>query len=288
MRYDNVSVDGKVGFKEIGHKYSLLTNDKFKFKSVTTIIKDYHEKFDELYHADRMSKKKTSVYYGKDPKDIIDLWKRKAKKAADEGTLLHAYGEDLLNNKKDLTVPKHLVKSKWVPKIVTKLYNDGYKLAKTELLVYSEVLNLAGQSDILFKKLSGHTDIDKKEIYDYFIFDWKFLGKKIEMKSYYNPYTRQYKKMMKPFHHLLDCNWIHYSIQLAIYQTLTGEPSRVKEKVLVIVNDDEYNLVPCYPMRVFWDESKQLQAVYEIFNGKVYDSRIDKIINKWPGDIKGR
>ncbi len=288
MKYDNESVDGKVAFKEKGHKYFFKDNKDFKFNSVTTVIKDFHEKFDGKHHAERLSKKPTSVYYEMETSDILDMWRRKAEKASAEGTLLHAYGEDLLNKKEDIVVPNHLQKSSWVPGIVTKLYNDGYELAKTELLVYSEILGLAGQSDIIFKKLVGHTDIDEKPIYDYFIFDWKFLGKRIAMKSYYNPYTRKYKKMMKPFHHLMDCNWIHYSIQLAIYQTLSGDAQRIKEKVLIIVNDDEYNLVPCYPMRVFWDENSELQAVYEIYNGKVYDSRIDRIISKWPKDVKGR
>ena len=55
-----------------------------------------------------------------------------------------------------------------------------------------------------------------------------------------------------------------------------------------MVNDDNFELVPAYPMRVFWDSNLQLQAVYETWNGKFYDSRIDKLVNKWPEDVKGR
>jgi len=58
--------------------------------------------------------------------------------------------------------------------------------------------------------------------------------------------------------------------------------------VLIIVYDDRYELVPCYPMRVFWDTENNLQAVYEMFNGKFYDSRTDSIIRTWPKDIVGR
>jgi hypothetical protein len=69
---------------------------------------------------------------------------------------------------------------------------------------------------------------------------------------------------------------------------MSGDPEKIKEKVLVVVYDDKYEFVPCYPMRVFWDTNNNLQAVYEIYNGKVYDSRVDVLLDKWPDDIKGR
>jgi len=276
MKYDNESPDGVVGFMELGHRYEYTDTRKKIGSSVTTIIKDYHDEFITDEVAKKVSTIESSQYYGMDPEDIKKLWIRKS----EEGTELHAYGEALLQ-RQDPTVPD-LPKAKWVPEIVDDLLSN-YELAKAELLVYSEILDLAGQSDILLKKKWGdETD------YKYSIYDWKFLGKELEMTSYYNPFTRRFKMMSDPFHHLKDCNWIHYSIQLAIYQTLTGDPARIREKVLVVVNDDKYSLIPAYPMRVFWDEDLNLQAVYEIYNGKYYDSRVDKLCNTWPTDIKGR
>jgi hypothetical protein len=73
-----------------------------------------------------------------------------------------------------------------------------------------------------------------------------------------------------------------------MYQTLIGTPEKIKEKVLICVYDDNYEYMPAYPMRIFWDENLNLQAVYEIWNGKVYDSRVDKLLKHWPTDIKGR
>ncbi len=282
MEYDNISIDGKVVFFEEGHKYKLVDDNSFKFSSVTTQLKNYHESFDAIGISEKMSKKAGSVYFEMDPADIREMWKKKGMKASGEGTILHAYGEDLLNGKTP-EIPV-LTKAKWVPKAIEEMKEKmGYELAKTELLVYSKILQLAGQSDIILKKKWG-----KDEDYSYAIYDWKFLGKPIQKKSFYNPGSGQYKKMYHPFHHLLDCNWIHYSIQLAIYQTMSGDPVKIKEKVLVVVYDDKYEFVPCYPMRVFWDTNNNLQAVYEIFNGKIYDSRVDKILDKWPSDIAGR
>lgn len=282
MEYDNISIDKKVVFFEKGHKYKLLEDDRFKFSSVTTQLKHYYEAFDAVGISEKVSQKEGSIYFEMDPADIREMWKKKGMKASSEGTLLHMYGEDLLNGK-DVQAPA-LTKAKWVPHAIKEMFEDlNYKLAKTELLVYNKELQLAGQSDIILKKKWG----DDKN-YSYAIYDWKFLSKPIEKKSFYNPYKRTYKKMLGPFQHLLDCNWVHYSIQLALYQTMSGDPVKIREKVLVIVYDDKYEFVPCYPMRVFWDTNNNLQAVYEIFNGKVYDSRVDKILDKWPKDIVGR
>jgi len=284
MTYDNVSLDQKVGFMENGHKYVLMEDPDFKFTSVTTLLKNYYNKFDAEVQAEKSSKDPNSDYYGKDPKEIVDGWEAYAKLKSGEGTILHAYGQHLLDHhslKSGGSIPKppDLPKAKWVPEIVEDLLSR-YDLAKTELLMYSKELALAGQSDIILKK---------KDMPDWYaIYDWKFLSKPIEKTSYYNPYTRKYKMMKGVFRYLKDCNWIHYSIQLAMYQTLTGDPVRIKEKVLVIVYDDSWEYVPCYPMRVFWDSNNKLQAVYEIWNGKIYDSRVDKLLDKWPKDIKGR
>jgi len=278
--YDNASLDNRVGFKEEGHKYVLVEDKEFVFNSVTTLLKEYKEPFDAVKMARVVSMKVGSPYFGRKVDEIAEEWLAKGAKASSEGTRLHAYGEDLLNGVNDVMVPD-LVKAKWVPGIVKKFKHDGYEVAKTELLVYSEKLALAGQSDIILKK-----KVDDN--YFYMIYDWKFLGNPLSKKSFYNPKLRKYKHMEGPFKYLMDCNWIHYSIQLAIYQTLSGDPENIKEKVLVVVYDDGYELVPSYPMRVFWDENLELQAVYEVWNGKFYDSRVGKLLNTWPSDILGR
>ena len=283
MKYDNESLDGRVGFIEKYHKYVLKENKDLKFNSVTTLLKDFAEEFDPLPMAEKVSKstaKKNAKYFGRSPQEIVDEWLAFGKLKAAEGTELHLYGERLLNGIEDAPVPD-LPKARWVPEIVQHIKAQGYEVARTELLVYSEELQLAGQSDIILKK-----KIMDEEFY--MIFDWKFLSKPIQIKSFYNPRTHTYKKMRGIFKHLMDCNWIHYSIQLAIYQTLTGAPSSIKEKVLVIVYDDKFEFVPTYPMRVFWDENLNLQAVYEIWTGEFYDSRINKLVSTWPADIKGR
>lgn len=279
--YDNASPDGRVVFLEDGHKYILMDDPEFKFTSVTTILHEYGEKFDAIAISEKCSKNKNSEYYGMTPEAIRKQWEDAAK----TGTSLHSYGENMLNYVGSLMEEKEPEpfdhpKAKFVPEIIYKLRDDGYKLALTELLVYDLDVKIAGQSDILLKKELGDQTF-------YMIYDWKFLKDPIKKKSYYNPYKRTYKKMNGPFKNLLDCNWMHYSIQLAIYQTLTGQPELVREKVLVVVNEDKWEFVPCYPMRVFWDENLELQCIHETWNGRWYDSRTDRVTKHKPSDIKG-
>ncbi len=282
MNYDNISLDGKCMFYDENHRYVLIDDPDQEIISVTTYLKNFYEKFDETKLSKDVSLKRNSVYFGMKPKDIRDMWKKKAEKGASEGTTLHAYGENLWNNK-ECSAP-NLTKAQWVPRAIDDMrIKFGYELAKTELLIYSPILQIAGQSDMILKKKWGDD-----EDYSYAIYDWKFLSKPLEKKSFYNAYSRQYKKMFHPFHNLLDCNWIHYSIQLAMYQTLSGDPARIREKVLVVIYDDKYEFIPCYPMRIFWDTKNVLQVIHETHDGKYYDSRIDKIINQWPTDIVGR
>lgn len=288
IAYTNKSLDNKVAFIEDGHKYVLISNPSFKWKSVTQVLKDYKEPFDAVGIAKKMSRDKTKPqYYGRTWEDIAKEWNEGGIAASKEGTVLHQYGEDLLNRVKDIHVPD-LPKTKYIQEAVDKIFADGYELAKTEILVYDVDVAVAGQSDILLKKRveDEGAHFSDTPVYNYMIFDWKFLKRPIEKKSYYNRKTG-YKLMTGPFKYLQDCNWIHYSIQLAIYQTLMGIPEKVKEKVLVVVTPDGVEFVPTYPMRVYWNRRGELHAAYEIYNGSWYVSEDDRLYKNKPSWIRG-
>ena len=279
-KYDNLSLDGKVGFIEDGHKYVMIDDPAKIFTSVTTLIKDYHIPFDADAVIPELITNPDSPYYGMDPAVIKQRWIDKGLKASGEGTILHAYGEALLKGLK--VKPPNLPKAKWVPDIISDIYTKGYELAKAELLLYDPNLSIAGQSDIILKKKVA------EDSYDYMIYDWKFLGKPLEKSSFYDKKTRKRKMMLEPFHHLQDCKWIHYSIQLAIYQALFAEPERILEKVLICVYDNSWQYVPAHPIRIFWTADGQLHTIYQVGRKGFYDSRTGSIHKKWPSDIPGR
>ena len=280
LEYDNISPDKKVIFKEQGHKYIHVDRPELKFTSVTQLLGYYKEKFDAITVATRCVADPKSEYYGMDADAVATEWTRYGTECADNGTILHEYGEKLFNRVPNLVAPD-LPKAKHAKAAVDYLFSQGYELAMSEMLLYSEELAIAGMDDIILKKrVYGSTD------YDYMIFDWKFLSKPIVKKSFYSR-KNGYKMMKGPFKHLMDCNWIHYSIQLSLYQTLTGDPGKITEKVLIVVGDNGYELIPAYPMRVFWDQNNELQCVHEIWNGRWWDSRMQELYKRKPKDIVG-
>jgi hypothetical protein len=281
IMYNNYSQDKLVGFQKDGHKYIHTLKPELNFTSVTTLITNYKEKFDGESVAKKCVKDPKSKYYGMDWQQLAADWVLYGSDCADKGTELHGYGEQLFHGKFDIPAPDS-PRAAHAVRAVRELLSKGYKLATTELLVYSDEVAVAGQSDILLKKrIPGVDD------WYFMIYDWKFLSKPLQMKSYYRA-GYGFKMMSGPFCKLMDCNWIHYSIQLALYQTLvTTTPSKITEKVMIVVNDDGYKFVPAYPMRVFWDQNNELQCVHEVYNGRWYDSRMQQLYKRKPKDIQG-
>jgi ATP-dependent exoDNAse (exonuclease V) beta subunit len=125
-----------------------------------------------------------------------------------------------------LTWPRHFVED------LHKELTSKYVLAKTELLVYSLELRMAGQVDLLMRN---------EDSTEYHILDYKFIKEPLE--SYYNRFTRKYKMMSGPFSRLMDTNYSHYSIQLEIYRYLMGAVGRkVKTKRLMVVTQKATSL----------------------------------------------
>lgn len=281
VNYSNYSLDKNVAFVEDGHKYVHLTKPELDFTSVTTLIANYKEKFDAEEIAKRCVANKTSKYYGQDWMKLADNWRVYGEECAGRGTALHTYGEQLFQGNTTLPTPDD-IRATHAQQAVKDILAKGYRVAKTELLVYSDDNKIAGQSDVVLKKIiPGTTE------FNFMIYDWKFLTKPLRMRSKYLNSKSAYLQMTGPFQKLMDCNWIHYSIQLAMYQTLTGEPAKVVEKVMIVVTEDGYKLVPAYPMRVFWDMNGELQCVHETYNGRWWDSRMKQMYRRKPKDIVG-
>jgi hypothetical protein len=104
-----------------------------------------------------------------------------------------------LFNKWGMQAPD-LAKTRFVEDLHKEL-TSKYVLAKTELLVYSLELRMAGQVDLLMRN---------EDSTEYHILDYKFIKEPLERKSYYNRFTRKYKMMSGPFSRLMDTN---YSLQ---------------------------------------------------------------------------
>ena len=269
---DNISPNNKVLFIDEGHHYFHeddivgdklvdFEDSKYRFSSPTGLLGEFYEHFDTIPQAKKYVKKhKLDIDY----KQLIYAWEFLGDYASDQGTVLHAYGESLWNGW-DMPRPD-LIKTEYLEKM-TAVLKRKYVLAKTELLVYSTKFRIAGQVDLLVKNSAG----DK-----YTILDYKFLKEPLEMKSFYNRFTRKYKFMSGPFNKLMDTNFYHYSIQLEIYRYLMGRlGTKVISKQLMVVTPEGYELVEAHPVRIWIDEEGILQARYKYWKGRVYDSSKD-------------
>ncbi|MCK5788603.1 MAG: hypothetical protein KAH32_06370 [Chlamydiia bacterium] len=274
---DNISPDGKCFFIEDGHKYystddikdgnlTSFNQSKYKYKSPTGIIGEFYEHFDSIGISERYV-----VKHGLDitAAELRAQWEAKAAKASDQGSMLHALGESLLDGWKFGDEPD-LPQTALLKEALAELKERGWVLDKTELLVYSNVINVAGQVDLMMKDSN-----DVKHMLDY-----KFLSKPLAIKSFYNPRTKKYKMMQSLFKHLHDSNFYHYSIQLSLYTMLM----KVKpvSHTLVVVQADRYDLIPTHPIKLWVSPDGILHAKYNKSNGKPYDSTKDKAYLKAP------
>lgn len=268
----NLSPNGRVFFIEEGHKYyhedDIVDNtlvsfedSKYAFRSPTGILKDFFEEFESEEQAKKYVKKhKLAITW----EQLVYAWEEIGEMASFEGTTLHGYGESLFN--KWLMPKPNLVKADYVEKLYKEL-TSKYILAKTELLVYSLPLRLAGQVDLLMKN---------KTSTEYHILDYKFLKEPLAEKSYYNRFTRKYKMMRGPFSRLMDTDFYHYSIQMELYRYLMGPlGKKVVSKKLMVVTPEGYQLVDGHPMRIWVTKEGVLHAKYRHYKGKLYDSSQD-------------
>ena len=273
VEVDNISPNKKVFFLEEGHKYyhkddinddntiKKFSDSVFSFRSPTGILSNFYKHFDAIPISERYVKKHKLKITAE---ELRAEWDEKARVASERGSKLHAYCESLYDGWDFGEDPEEL-QAPHARAALKDIDSQGWKLAKTELLVYSTIVRLAGQVDLLVKRGD-----------DLAIMDYKFLKGPLDMKSYYNPFTRKYKMMTGPFYRLMDTNFNHYSIQMELYRMLMGKTGeRVTNKTLVIVLEDSYELVEGLDMRIWVDSEGNLQARYKLWNGKIFDSSDD-------------
>ncbi len=196
-----------IAFSPRGHRYFGIAehNRDVKWISATGFVEHFSQPFDEVRIAAKVSQKRGSKWYGMAPNEIIEIWKREAKRSTDMGTLYHNHMEAQYLSKPTMTL--------WgreLP-VYAPMYNQqGDKISFNQLLydgVFPEYLfyiqlrhdfGLAGQSDVVVFCENAVSVSDHKTV--------KELKRD-------NPWA----KMKPPFDFLDDCNYNHYRVQLSLY-----------------------------------------------------------------------
>ena len=194
---------GKLGitFTEDDHRY--VDDFDIEYTSCTTLVHSAFEPFDAQSAAERKSART-----GIPPEQYIRQWKENCKRATDDGTRMHENCEhQLLMQFDKMHKPydeneRREFRAAWNE--VEKIKAAGFICAEPEKLVFSPRFRVAGSIDLL---------CSKKEK-SYVMIDWKRV-KKISTSGFQGKTGIEF-----PTRNLQDCNFIHYSLQLSIYEQI--------------------------------------------------------------------
>ena len=233
--------NGNVKYNDEEHLY---WDDNGKFISVTTLIGKFCQPFDSDYWSsykaiERVLDKETFKIAKKDlqnnvsidkiieafdidredfnsaKQDILDEWQKKNIEACERGTKIHADLEHSFIKKKETDMKKYGLGGKFLINTNDSLNKSNIELLDIDKGVFPEYLIYRTSDDNKFR-LAGQIDLLIKDGNDIYIRDYK-TNSKIDEKSYYNPRTKKYQMMNYPLNNLMDCNKVHYALQLSTY-----------------------------------------------------------------------
>lgn len=191
-----------VQLEPIKHVY---TNEQGIVYDSWSRIQNYYKNHFPAEEAAKAYAKK----HGYTPSYWLREWKKRSSVALKRGTKIHDDREEIVQGR---GIDKH--KDTLMPVRNAHLYGNG-DLSKlpdgtyTELDIWNDGWKIAGRADkvVLYTK-------DKQRYAD--ILDYKTNGT-IHFESYKN-LSGQYKMMLAPVQHMMDCSWSHYTLQLSFYQ----------------------------------------------------------------------
>lgn len=208
---------------------------------------------------------------------ILQEWKEANAESCERGSKIHAQLEAYSKGGK--------FKEKIVPKLNRdfddfKCYvnPDKNELLKSidrgilpEYLVYREsddgILKVAGQIDLLIK--------DGNDIY---IVDYK-TNKEIKMKSGFDTTLKRNAMMKYPLNNLMDCNYIHYTLQLSTYAWILQKINpEYNIKGLILVHYDHSGNVTTYQLDYLKSDVERMVAYYKTIRKKEISEELRKKI----------
>lgn len=165
------------------------------YQSVTTMIHSYTQEFDGKTIAERKSNKT-----GIPAEEYLTTWTINKEYSCVLGTELHFYIETFLKYDRKIETITGIEERVQAFHEFWSKYKEILEFVGSEVVLYDEKARLAGTIDCLVKN---------KKTGAFVVLDWK-SNKEIK-------YNNEWQNMKFPLEHLEDCNFNHYSIQLATY-----------------------------------------------------------------------
>ena len=219
--------DTRISFVEETHTYYIDGSSK-GYISSTTLIHTLFPKFDADLIIGKMMKSKNwrrSPYHGMTPCQIKDKWEKNRDSAAQEGTLMHENLEKYYNGVDHEKNTKEF-------KMFLNYCNDHKSLEpfRTEWEIFDEDALIAGSVDMVYKDPENPGCI--------IIADWK-RSKEIKTENRWQKGTDLLTRNMD------DCNFNHYSLQLALYKNILENKynQKVSGTFLVILHPNQKDYI---------------------------------------------
>lgn len=189
--------DSRLHFAADTHTYTLDGVDG-TLRSVTEIVEDCFEKFDDIYWSERKAPQ-----LGLTPEELRRQWRTKALRAAALGTELHDRIEHyyLGDDCGCVDDPAYGLFRMFASAVTLCPY-------RTEWRIYDEEYGVAGTLDFLARNPADGS---------FEIFDWK-RSDRIVQGGMAVTESRFGKCGLPPVSHLSDCTYVHYALQVSIYR----------------------------------------------------------------------
>jgi len=277
-------VNGSVMYYDNDHVY-VDANDNSKYISVTSLIDKYKSEFDSEFWASYKAlealmkeedfsiikktllatKKFNPVILGKlginvddfkvKKEEILASYDEERIKSCERGTTIHKVFEDAYYKSDKHDLKKFGLGGNFICK------KDYYGL-DLDKGIYPEYLISKISSDGILK-VAGQIDLLIKDGKDIYIYDYK-SNREIKQKSYYNRNKRSYECMKFPLNHIMDCNLMHYTIQLSLYAYLLQQINPEFEiKTLKLIHIDHNNKETIYELEYLKKDVEKMLNHYK-------------------------
>jgi ATP-dependent exoDNAse (exonuclease V) beta subunit len=231
--------DKKIWFEEKTHTY-FIGGKCTGWASVTSVVHEFFDHFDAKKVASNIVKsqgfqngtkyERYQVFRQRPDGSgarsqqeciaaIMESWEQNGKQAADDGTFMHntieKYYNDVLLTAQERELPEF---RQHFGDFAVAAQMSGLQIYRTEWRVYCEEDMICGSIDAVFRDPRNG---------GFYLVDWK-RTKSMRM--------RGFRRGTGPLSHLDDCNFIHYQIQLNLYQYILEKRYgiRVTGRLLVV------------------------------------------------------
>ena len=215
----------------------LLSAEEFKIEK--SQLQKTH-KIDVKYFCDMYGF--TVNDFNKAQQDILDEWAKTNAESCERGSKIHSELENKYLSKGQCDMKKFGLGGRFEVNTNKSLMDKNTDILKIDRGVFPEYLIYRNSPDGKFK-LAGQIDLLIKDGNDIYIIDYK-TNKKLDDKSFFDSRTKKCVMMKYPMNNLMDCNKMHYTLQLSTYAWMLQKlnPEFVIKKLMLIHYDHQGNV----------------------------------------------